>query len=59
MAAGAWRAVRRRGFLRRRIGEGARVGARLCAVRRQPLFPPAAAGAQDQVGQGAGSQGGA
>lgn len=32
------------------------MGARRCAVRRQPIFPTAAAGAQDQVGHGTGSQ---
>lgn len=52
VAAGARRAVCGCGFLRRRIWEGARVGARRRAVRRQPLFPTAAAGAQDQVGHG-------
>lgn len=52
MAAGARRAVRRCGFLRWGVWEGAGVGARRRAVRRQPVLPTAAAGAQDQVGWG-------
>lgn len=50
VAAGARRAVRRRGLLRRGVGEGAGLGARRRAVRRQPLLQTAAPGAQDQVG---------
>lgn len=48
---GARRAVRRCGFLRRRLREGTGVGARRRAVCRQPVLQTAAPGAQDQVGQ--------
>lgn len=50
VAAGARRAVRRRGFLRRGLRERAGVGARRRALRRQPVLQAAAPGAQEQVG---------
>lgn len=51
MVAGAWRAVRRCGFLRWGLWERAGVGARCCAVCCQPLLQTAAPWAQDQVGE--------
>lgn len=59
VAAGARRAVRRCGLLRRGVWEGAGLGARRRAVCRQPLLQTAAPGTQDQVGSPLLSHGGA
>lgn len=48
---GAWRAVRRCGFLRRGLWERTGVGARGCVVCCQSVLQTAAPGAQEQVGE--------